>query len=38
MHTCRKFRPIRNFVSERFNGSLTVLKEVKSVIDDESGF
>ncbi|KAI0891002.1 hypothetical protein F4806DRAFT_484289 [Annulohypoxylon nitens] len=24
LHTCRKFDPIRNFVSERFNGSLFV--------------
>lgn len=24
VHTCRKFEPIRQFVSERFNGSLFV--------------
>jgi len=24
VHTCRKYEPIREFVSERFNGSLEV--------------
>lgn len=35
VHTCRKFEPIREFVSERFNGSRYV-ERPSGYIDKES--
>lgn len=35
VHTCRKFEPIREFVSERFNGSLFVPRP-SGWVDEES--
>ncbi|KIM95440.1 hypothetical protein OIDMADRAFT_133987 [Oidiodendron maius Zn] len=38
VHTCRKFEPIRAYVSERFNGSLAVPREGKSVKEEGNAF
>ncbi|KAH8819356.1 hypothetical protein F5884DRAFT_9763 [Xylogone sp. PMI_703] len=38
VHTCRKFEPIRNYVQERFNGSLFVPRPKKGVHEFDSVF
>ncbi len=38
VHTCRKFEPIREFVSERFNGSLAIPRTKQGVVEAANGW